>query len=461
MPPRAPKRNALLVLGMHRSGTSLVTRLINLLGADIGQDLVSPAIDNPKGFWELCGVAEAHDKLLGDLGGAWHDAMPLPAGWPDTEAAQACRGRIRDLLGSQLKSEEPLWCIKDPRMCRLVPLWLRILNDMDREPSFVIIVRHPLEVAASLGRRNDLSVEHAVLLYLRHYAEALMATNDCRRVFVTLDQVMNDPVGVLSHICRQLDLTWPNAPEELRSAVETSVDASLRHFAPGHEPGSIDLATDLYKAIEEAAATDAPGRRIRKIKSIVRRFQGASELFDHYTRLKQQEVKSGHDAYLARRDRQEAELRTHVKDTMARCDEKERRLQAAEIRHEELEQSLQAAVERHEELERDTEAAVARHDDAERRLEEREAAFGIERNELRNALASLGTELQHRTTTLEDTHRERDEFEVRCVSLDAQVKRAEETVATVEQHLHGILSSRMYRYTRVPRRIWTRLWAWQ
>ena len=82
---RAPGAKGLLVLGMHRSGTSALTRLLNLHGAVLGDDLLPAGHDNPSGFWELREAVAIHERLLAGLGMAWDDPRALPPDWQDGE----------------------------------------------------------------------------------------------------------------------------------------------------------------------------------------------------------------------------------------------------------------------------------------------------------------------------------------------------------------------------------------
>ena len=80
------RRRALLVLGMHRSGTSAVTRVANLLGADLSEHLIAPAPDNPSGFWEHADAVKINEDLLEGLGRTWYDMREMPRGWMETGA---------------------------------------------------------------------------------------------------------------------------------------------------------------------------------------------------------------------------------------------------------------------------------------------------------------------------------------------------------------------------------------
>jgi len=108
----AETRKVILVLGMHRSGTSAVTRCLNLLGAEVGDKLLPPAEDNRSGFWEHADVVAVHEELLKDLGRVWHDARALPEGWLLSAAARKARGKLARLISGEFDAGA-LWAIKE------------------------------------------------------------------------------------------------------------------------------------------------------------------------------------------------------------------------------------------------------------------------------------------------------------------------------------------------------------
>ena len=142
----AGPQRAILVLGMHRSGTSAVTGALRLCGVELGSELMQPGPDNPKGFWEHAGVVAIHDRLLAALGRSWNDPRPLPPHWLQTEAAAAAAAALEALLREEF-SGSVLWAVKDPRMCRLLPLWWPVLERMGVQAAALFVLRHPREVA--------------------------------------------------------------------------------------------------------------------------------------------------------------------------------------------------------------------------------------------------------------------------------------------------------------------------
>ena len=145
-------RKVVVILGMHRSGTSALAGALAQMGVDFGKHLISPSRDNPKGYFEHPEIVALHDALLRALGSRWDDYLPLPSGWTETEVTS---GKFAPPLVAILKrdfGEASLFGVKDPRLCRLMPLWFPIFETLPAEPHFVLTIRHPWEVAESLRK---------------------------------------------------------------------------------------------------------------------------------------------------------------------------------------------------------------------------------------------------------------------------------------------------------------------
>ena len=148
------ERKAVLILGMHRSGTSAFAGVISALGAAGPKTLMGPTVDNPRGYFESIALAYAHDALLASAGSRWHDWRQFDARWYCSTAAKEHRQRIKDLLLSEY-GNRPLIFIKDPRICRFVPFMSEILAELNFSPVAILPIRNPLEVAYSLKRRDN------------------------------------------------------------------------------------------------------------------------------------------------------------------------------------------------------------------------------------------------------------------------------------------------------------------
>ena len=146
------KRTVACIAGAHRSGTSMVTRLLHTCGLDLGpaSDLMPSAPDNPDGFWENLNFVAMNDELLNELGGAW-DLPPRATRFAD-KRFDAVRVRARLLVSAF--SQSKVWGWKDPRNSLTLPFWRAIVPKLRT----IIVVRNPLEAAYSLHQRNGVSV---------------------------------------------------------------------------------------------------------------------------------------------------------------------------------------------------------------------------------------------------------------------------------------------------------------
>ena len=156
-----------MVLGMHRSGTSALTRIFGFLGADLPKNLMPPNQANKAGYWESNDLANIHDQVLSSGGSSWHDWRAFNPDWFDSPAAGPFKQQILDALRKDFANSR-LFAIKDPRICRLWPLWRDVLGEFGAKPLIVMPVRNPLEIAASLRQRDNIIPAETHLLWLRH-----------------------------------------------------------------------------------------------------------------------------------------------------------------------------------------------------------------------------------------------------------------------------------------------------
>jgi len=236
-PMAAQVSNALIILGMHRSGTSALTGVLSLLGANSGPSLL-PGIEgvNPKGFWEHQEIVAIHERMLDALDSLWADERPLSEGWWRQPCVPAFREALieivrRDFLGS------PLWVLKDPRMCRLLPLWLGIFEELRVKPYFVICLRHPSEVADSLDRRDGIARERACLLWLDHILSSERWSREGARAIVAYEDILQDWRGTVGLLLRTLAITL-----EIDTPNEEKVDAFLEPTLRHHQHEQLEAA---------------------------------------------------------------------------------------------------------------------------------------------------------------------------------------------------------------------------
>ncbi len=225
---RRIERHAVVVVGMHRSGTSALARTLSLRGAALPRRILRPAPDNEAGFWEPREIVAIHDELLASAGSSWHDVGEFPRSWFASNSAGRFKERLVDALHEDF-GRTSLFVVKDPRICRLVPLWLSVLDEFGASPLFVIPIRHPLEVAASLEQRNGFAIAKSLLLWLRHFLAAERDTRGFRRSFVAYHHLLSDWCGVVDRIGRDLHILWPRRSVAFDLEIDYFLSKNLRH----------------------------------------------------------------------------------------------------------------------------------------------------------------------------------------------------------------------------------------
>jgi hypothetical protein len=235
-------RQALLVLGMHRSGTSAVTRMLSLQGAALPKRMLAPAADNEMGFWEPREIIGIHDEALASAGSSWHDVREFPSSWFASDPARYFKRRLVAALLEDY-ADAQLFVVKDPRLCHLVPLWLAVLDELGATPHFVIAVRNPLEVAASLARREGHPEPKSLLLWLRHFLRAERDTRGLRRSFVAYSGLLDNWHRTADKIARDLDLRWPCRSTATDVEIDDFLSREQRHHSS--EPGELYVRQDI------------------------------------------------------------------------------------------------------------------------------------------------------------------------------------------------------------------------
>ena len=253
------RNTAVIVLGMHRSGTSALAGLLHELGIAMGPSLMSGRADeNEKGFWEHEKIVSIHDRLLAHFGSGWSDPVPLPQDWFTRDFSRQCQDEICRVLEEDFGSH-PLWALKDPRMCRLMPLWMPVFDRLDINPLFLCIVRNPLEVAASLQRRDSLANDHALLLWLQYNLEALESTAGYRRRFLTFAQLLEQGAPLLEDILRGCLQQPSGQPPVAAAGAGMFLSSELRHHVVNDRSLNAvpETVSGLYRLLANAAASGA------------------------------------------------------------------------------------------------------------------------------------------------------------------------------------------------------------
>jgi len=262
-----------IILGMHRSGTSAITRTLPVMGVELGDRLI-PSIEgnNAKGFWEDIDLNDFDNEILEALGSQWSNLSVLTPFDLATLRSQGYFLRAVELLRKKVGASRHFG-FKDPRMAKLLPFWREVFAHCQFDVSYILAVRHPLSVARSLNKRDSLEPEQSYLLWLGHVLPSLVNSAGNRRLVVDYDRLMQSPDQQLQRIANSLGLEIDGAAlqtykedfldEELRHTVYTQDDLLLDPACPplAHEvyAGLLELAGD-HGSLDEPAWTERVGR---------------------------------------------------------------------------------------------------------------------------------------------------------------------------------------------------------
>lgn len=218
-----------MVVGMHRSGTSAVTRVINLLGVPLGrEDDLYTAPDNPSGHWESNTLCDLNEMILHVFGGFDMGMPPMPRSWLQSRRAEYLRGVMRATFDDIYRGEQWLW--KDPRICLTLPLWRQVLRDF----CVVFVIREADAVTRSLHRREGLPIIYCHALWEDYTRRAVSASSGLPVITVDFDSMLDDPlhqVKLLSEGLRSLGV-------RLNDEIDIAAGSVHRPTRPDPQAGS-------------------------------------------------------------------------------------------------------------------------------------------------------------------------------------------------------------------------------
>lgn len=246
-----PGKTALIVIGMHRSGTSATTGALQCLGVQLGKKLYAGHQNiNAKGYFEHSDIADTNEEALQAIGSSWDDLLLREENWWRQDCLNPYTKQIRQSIQRDFSSS-PLWAIKDPRVSRLLPWWLDMLAAEQVSPHFLFVVRSPADVFRSLERRDGFSREKAYLLWTLHYLEAERWSRKYPRTFMDFDRFLEAPLDEFARVEKALDLVFPVPLSQASACLEQLLSRDMRHHQEADTQLAstpiLDLAHDLHK----------------------------------------------------------------------------------------------------------------------------------------------------------------------------------------------------------------------
>ncbi len=219
------KRNTqIFVLGMHRSGTSAVARILNIMGAYFGPEEMSLGanVENPKGFWERRDIRNINDAVLNSQGADWSHISNFNLDELTEEAKTEFELAAKPIV-QELNKNSP-WMLKEPRICLLYPLWQSLVDSA----LCIHVQRCPLEVALSLKSRNGYSLSLGVALWEKYNLLAFEYSKKSPRVLLSHQYLMTEPIAAVKQLYGDLKaFNCDDLREPSESEIESFIDPNL------------------------------------------------------------------------------------------------------------------------------------------------------------------------------------------------------------------------------------------
>jgi hypothetical protein len=178
-----------VVVGMGRSGTSMLTKLLQASGLHLGppEILHPPNDNNQRGFFEHEGIMGLNERILASMGRDFYRPPRL---------RPAALRKLSPFVGEAKKQVEALralgpWGFKDPRTTTLLPFWMPLLPGA----RYVICFRQPQAVARSIEKIWPYTRNESLALWAHYTLEALRHTAGQPRILAAYEDLLSDPAG--------------------------------------------------------------------------------------------------------------------------------------------------------------------------------------------------------------------------------------------------------------------------
>jgi GT2 family glycosyltransferase/glycosyltransferase involved in cell wall biosynthesis len=422
--PTAAGRKCVLVLGMHRSGTSALTRVLSLFGADLPKNVMAAHASNEAGHWEPVRLVAMHDEMLAEAGSGWDDWRAFDVASLGKARGAHYKAEIASLIAEEY-GDANLFVIKDPRICRFVGLYEEVLSALDITPLYVLTFRNPLAVLKSLASRNGMTAPYAGLLWLRHVLDADEKTRGKSRAIISYEQLIADWQDAASAIGACLKLVLP--PSSPGHEAEAFLRSGLRHHAPSFDefvacPNIAAWVKDTYVALlalEEGRGTRAAHARLDNIRAA---FNAAAPVFGDAAF---QELRAREDKLITRNNAVNQELNQRDANISRQ------QAELGSLRHQLAEQEATAATLQKALVERASEIGALQ-----KALVERASEIGA----MQQVLADRSGEL----ALLDEGLAER---EARIATLDLALSEYRVTINSLEAKVRALFTSTSWRIT--------------
>lgn len=250
----------IVLLGMHRSGTSATAGLIAQLDYFPGYQLFSGNESNQKGYFEDKNIVAHNNILFRELSLIdWRDVGYVKQIESSSTRFQLIEKAKKVFLNEYGDKKNKIF--KDPRTCRTLPFWLEVFNEIKEDALCVFTLRDPVDVIASLSRRDAMHPNHSALLYAVYLIDAERYSRGRVRALVRYEDLLNKTYDVLGELDSRLGTAFLAADSKILSNACAFLDSELNHKSDVFSIENsifIDFAREVYNVFDRHFYDDSP-----------------------------------------------------------------------------------------------------------------------------------------------------------------------------------------------------------
>jgi hypothetical protein len=256
-------KKIIVILGSGRSGTSLLTKIMHILGMGVSAEIIQSTENNRQGGWEDPRIFKASRDLLASLGRLRQTQtyLPMPAGWQNSEPALIAQRELTQIVQDELANNTAIWGFKEPVTAQLLPLWKQIFMKLNVEPIYILASRNPASVAKSFHSVTGTDPEIAEMIWLARNSLALLET-DARLCVAQYECWFTDPVKQMQNILKYTGLTNGESYEKFEKIIKNVIDPGLNRSSVDSPTLKEPLSNDLYNLLKQEHGAVINRRRL-------------------------------------------------------------------------------------------------------------------------------------------------------------------------------------------------------
>lgn len=206
-------KKCILVLGMHRSGTSLFTGLLNDNGIPVGKQLLEPLEENPRGFFELKDIYYLNEELLKSLNTAWDNVKEIDVFALEKHLLDSFKEKLKIILNANF-ADEDFFVLKDPRISILFDFYFSVFKNLEIEVVPILVRRDIWEIVKSINKRNSLSLIYSYALTKFYLNSTIKYLNKYKLKYLTIDysEILKNPKNEIIKVFRELSIPFNYDP---------------------------------------------------------------------------------------------------------------------------------------------------------------------------------------------------------------------------------------------------------